>query len=315
MSDLTEKSFSDFLSHLEKDAALFPAARDSAEKYHLLREKLIRTLIWNKCPESHADAIADTALDRVAQKIAAGEDVRKTASYALTVLRFVWLEHIRKNKELAVGDDAMPDIPVNPQTPNDEDERERCLRTCLARLDGESGPKETRNATLILNYYSAEADEKLYKQRKLLALTMGFPMTVADYRIEEAGKNESAKPSSQVEDALRELESAIDRFSPDSRRAEILRIAIAGVSDDVQSPVTIRQRVEAEFDDGNALTRAIAALETAVGLIQKKSMTRLKVRACRLRSELEKCINRCVEKIASVTKKRENVTGVGGGGE
>src|SRR5687768_13825940 len=107
MSPLTATTFEQLLFRLDTDQTR------AAEKYELLRRKLVKCLTWKGCPESEADTLADTTLDRVAIKIAQGEIIENLDAYACQVLRFVWLEFIRKRKEDAAGDD-LPETAVEP---------------------------------------------------------------------------------------------------------------------------------------------------------------------------------------------------------
>lgn len=168
MSVLTANSFELLLNRLDGDAL------EAAEKYEILRQKLVKSLAWKGCPESQADALADEALDRVAAKLAQGEAIQNLNAYAAEVLRFVWLEHSRKRKEDAVGDEKMPESSVAPDIEilQDPDLRLRCLRKCLA----ETVPNDD-DRTLIIGYYDADAGEKNKDTRKNLAEKLGLTMT------------------------------------------------------------------------------------------------------------------------------------------
>jgi len=145
----------------------------AAEKYEELRLKLVKILSWKGCPDTEADALADTTLDRVADKLVKGEQIQNLNAYASEVLRFVWLEHSRKHKEDAAGDD-LPEIEVQPNIEilNDPDLRMRCLRKCMAEVVSDPSDK-----ILIVGYYDAEAGEKNKDTRKNLAEKLGLTMT------------------------------------------------------------------------------------------------------------------------------------------
>lgn len=175
MFPLTEpaSAFEQLLNRLHEDEKLFPSAADSAEKYELLRQKLVKCLTWKGCPEAEADALADTALDRVATKIAQGEKIENIKAYACEVLRYVWLEFIKKHREIAPGDENMPDTAVepNPELFDEPDVRLRCLRKCLA----ETVPDD-KDRVLIVGYYDLDAGDKIKNVRKDLAEKLGLTM-------------------------------------------------------------------------------------------------------------------------------------------
>lgn len=163
MSALTAAAFEKFLIRLDDDEIL------AGEKYLLLRQKLVKTLTWKGCAESQADALADVVLDRVAGKLESGEEILKINAYASEVLRFVWLEHLRKNKEEAFGDEEEQGGAVQPEIYEEIDLRTRCLRSCLAEFD-------QKDARLIVGYYDTDAGDKLKEIRRKLATAMDYPM-------------------------------------------------------------------------------------------------------------------------------------------
>ena len=137
----------------------------AAEKYETLRYKLVNLLTWRGCNNSDADELADRTFDRVALKIADGEKVENVAAYAGSVARFILLEHTRKKREDAVGDD-LPEIGVDPEIEilNDRDDRMECLRDCMAAMI--PSPTDQR---IIIGYYDTESNEKNKQARKRLA--------------------------------------------------------------------------------------------------------------------------------------------------
>ena len=154
-------------------AALDGDETRAAEKYETLRYKLANLLTWRGCSNSDADELADLTLDRVAAKISEGEKVENVAAYAGSVARFIFLEHKRKKREDAAGDD-LPEVAVDPDVEilNDRDERMECLRDCLAS----TVPNPT-DQKIIVGYYDTESNEKNKVARKRLAesldLTIG----------------------------------------------------------------------------------------------------------------------------------------------
>ena len=167
MTTLTANSFELLLERLDSDEVR------AGKKYEELRLKLIKCLSWKGCPESHADALADIALDRVAVKLAQNEQIQNINAYAYEVLRFVWLEHNRRRKEDAAGDD-LPETAVPPDIEilNEPDLRLRCLRKCMAEV-----VFDEKDKILIVGYYDLEAGDKLKNVRRNLAEKLGLTMT------------------------------------------------------------------------------------------------------------------------------------------
>lgn len=152
---------------------MFLAALDAdelraAEKYETLRQKLTSLLAWKGCNDSDADELADRTIDRVAIKIAEGEKVENIGAYAGSVARFIWLEHNRKKREDAAGDD-LPEVAVEPEIDvlKESDSRMECLRDCMASTI----PNPT-DRKIIIGYYDTESNEKNKNARKRLAETL-----------------------------------------------------------------------------------------------------------------------------------------------
>ena len=164
MAELTASALNQLLQRLDPDE------NQAVEKYGTLRFKLTEFFKWRGCPESQADDLADETLDRVALKIAGGEKVASLAAYVNTIARYVHLEHQRKHKEDAAGDD-LPEVAVQPDFAADPDERLRCLRKCLP----ETVP-QPQDQQLIIGYYETGEGAKLKEQRKNLAARLGLTM-------------------------------------------------------------------------------------------------------------------------------------------
>jgi DNA-directed RNA polymerase specialized sigma24 family protein len=151
-------------------AALDGDEARAAEKYETLRYKLVNLMTWKGCCNSDADDLADLTLDRVASKIAGGEKVENVGAYAGSVARFILLEHNRKKREDAAGDD-LPEVAVDPDVEilRDRDNRMDCLRDCMASTI----PNPT-DQQIIVGYYDTESDEKNKHARKRLAESLGM---------------------------------------------------------------------------------------------------------------------------------------------
>ena len=169
--EMTSTSFQVLLERLDADRGA------AAERYETIRIKLVHLLQWRGCAESHADELADRTLDRVAAKLAAGEQVENVSAFAAAVARFIWLEHSRKNRAEAVGDD-LPETPVEIDMSflDDPDERMKCLRRCVATKFTDDEKR------LIVNYYDTDADEKAKTARRRLAESFGLTMNAMKVR-------------------------------------------------------------------------------------------------------------------------------------
>jgi DNA-directed RNA polymerase specialized sigma24 family protein len=172
LSTLTANSFELLLT------ALDPDQMQAAVKYETLRSKLTHILMWRGCSESDADELADRTLDRVAGKLAEGETVENLPAYSASVARFIWLEHSRRKKEDAVGDD-MPEVAVDPDVSvfEEPDRRTECLRDCMA----ETIPNPT-DRRIIIGYYDTETNEKNKHARKRLADSLDITVNALKVR-------------------------------------------------------------------------------------------------------------------------------------
>jgi DNA-directed RNA polymerase specialized sigma24 family protein len=168
MATLTAAALEMLLVRLDADP------EQAADKYEVLRLKLIRFVSWKGCPESMADALADRVLDRLAVKIGGGADIRNVDAYALEILRFVWLEHLRNAKESTSASGDLPAIAANPDIPllDDEDRRLECLRGCLDEVVPDAADR-----ALIVGYYDTEHGLKNKEHRKALATRVGVTLT------------------------------------------------------------------------------------------------------------------------------------------
>src|SRR5215208_1379426 len=116
---LTQEAFDQLLISLGDD-------RDSGGKKYLeIRGNLIRFFEWRGCsfPEDHADE----TINRMAKRVAAGEEILNHSGYAIGVARLLLLEihKGRQREQSALAEiSAAPDVYV----PEDDDEsRLACL--------------------------------------------------------------------------------------------------------------------------------------------------------------------------------------------
>lgn len=141
--ETVSKSALDFL------LAKLDADREQAgEKYLALLDELANYLRVKNCFDSRL--AAEDALDRVARKIAGGEDVLNIRAYAFRVAKFVLLENLRKVRPAEFPEDyenrfAAPE--------SQSDFRLECLEECLKTLDA-------LDREIIVNWYQGEGKEK-----------------------------------------------------------------------------------------------------------------------------------------------------------
>lgn len=164
---LSATAFEMLLRRLDVDPVI------AADKYEVLRLKLIKSVIWRGCPESQADRLADAAIDRIAVKIEKGESIENVNAYASEVIRFVWLEYSRKSKEDTLASEDFPEIISEPieEHFDDVDHRMNCLRKCLNEVVPDDDDR-----SLIVGYYDTCPGQKNKDQRRDIAQRFGLSM-------------------------------------------------------------------------------------------------------------------------------------------
>lgn len=165
---LTQEAFDKLL------IALGGGDRESgSEKYLEIRSNLTRFFEWRACsfPEDHADE----TINRIAKKVAEGEEILNPSGYAMGVARLLLLEILKSRQreqsaltELGQANEAYVD------SDDDDGDRLECLRNCLQTLSPD-------NRELILQYYQGEKSEKI-KNRKKLMDRLGIPVNTLRMR-------------------------------------------------------------------------------------------------------------------------------------
>jgi RNA polymerase sigma factor (sigma-70 family) len=161
--ELTEEAFSKLLESLDKDRGR------AGEKYEDLRRTLARFFEWRgaPAPEDHVDE----TLNRVARRLAEGQEVSNFGGYCYGVARLVMLESLKgQERELIPLEDADPGslkAAEADESAEEEERRLRCLEECLRTL-----PAESRD--LITEYYQDERRDKI-NRRQALADRLGIP--------------------------------------------------------------------------------------------------------------------------------------------
>jgi len=157
----------------DKLLVAFGGDRESAgRKYLEIRNNLTRFFEWRGCsfPEDHADE----TINRMAKRVAAGEEILNHSGYAIGVARLLFLEinKGRQREQLALAEiSATPDVYV---AEDDDESRLACLRSCLQALSPD-------NRDLILQYYQGEKGEKIGNRKKLLE-RLGIPVNTLRMR-------------------------------------------------------------------------------------------------------------------------------------
>lgn len=164
---LTQEAFDKLL------AALGPDRERAAETYLEIRNNLVRFFEWRGCPlpEDHADE----TFNRLAKRVAGGEEILNPMSYCLGVARMLLLEI---NKERAREQQALSEMATSQAAFEGVDERAEarieCLRKCLETLSPD-------NRGLIIQYYQGEKGAKI-ENRKRLVERLGIPINTLRMR-------------------------------------------------------------------------------------------------------------------------------------
>lgn len=148
--------------------------RDSGGKKYLeIRGNLIRFFEWRGCPfpEDHADE----TINRMARRVAEGEEVLNPSGYAMGIARLLVLEIVKgQQREQA----ALNEMTTNTEAYAEEEDagegRIECLRQCLDTLT-------TDNRQLILEYYQGEKGDKIRNRKKLIE-RLGIPVNTLRMR-------------------------------------------------------------------------------------------------------------------------------------
>lgn len=163
---LTQEAFDKLL------LALGDNRESASQKYLEIRSNLTRFFEWRGCsfPEDHADE----TINRVAKKVAEGEEILNPSGYAMGVARLLLLEIIKgRQREQA----ALNEIGTASEAyveSDDGESRLKCLNRCLQSLSGD-------NRDLILQYYQGEKGDKIQNRKKLLE-HLGIPVNTLRMR-------------------------------------------------------------------------------------------------------------------------------------
>ncbi len=160
---------------LEQLLRLLDADRErAAERYELIRRKLIRLFAWRGC--AFPEELADETINRVAKKLVEGTKVKaqNPSRYFAGVAHRVFLEVVRREQRerrvmAELGTQPSPE-PISKET----ERRLSCLDSCLARLDEKS-------RTLIVEFYRGSEGVRI-ANRKRLAAALGITVNALRIR-------------------------------------------------------------------------------------------------------------------------------------
>ena len=165
---LTREALDSLLDYLGPDRSA------AGERYEEIRGRLIRLFGWRGC--DHADELADETINRVAEKIACGVEIRSEDPfrYFCGVAHLVFKEILRREKRQRTALEEVRHLPPPPD-PEEEDERLDWLRGCMAELDEEQ-------RTLILDYHRGDGSQRI-KRRQTIAERMAIPINALRIRV------------------------------------------------------------------------------------------------------------------------------------
>lgn len=149
---LTQEAFDGLL------ACLSPNRDEAGEKYLEIRRNLIRFFEWRGC--SFPDDHADETVNRVARKVAEGEQILNPNAYFIGVARLLLLEILKARAKETTALAEMSNAPVQVPDNSGDEARVACLQECLQELTAE-------NRDLIVQYYQGDKGDKIANRKKL----------------------------------------------------------------------------------------------------------------------------------------------------
>jgi DNA-directed RNA polymerase specialized sigma24 family protein len=144
-------------------AALNPDRAAASAEYERLRQRLIRffSIRQARSPED----LADTAFNRIARRLAEGEEIRDTRQYLSGIARMLLLEDHHKRRQ---EEHALRMVANAPNDSHPDQGLPEALDACLATL-----PPGSRE--LLERYYSAEGRRRI-AVRQQVAKEMGMEL-------------------------------------------------------------------------------------------------------------------------------------------
>lgn len=174
--------------------------RDGGAAYEELRQRLQFFFEWKGC--DGAPELADETLNRVAAKLAAGEQIHtdEPRRYAFGVARFVYLEAVKRRARHTQAERADRAVTSEDSPADDAARREArlaALEACLNAL-----PPQLQQ--ILLRYHEDDGRQRI-DQRKQLADEMGIALNALRIRVHRL--------RAQVEDCVRSRLGRTDRIA------------------------------------------------------------------------------------------------------
>lgn len=159
---LTKEAFDKLLARMDADVEL------AGEKYLLARRNLVRFFEGRCC--RFAEEHADETINRVARRLAEGQEIHNLNGYLYGVARLVLLEVLgnREKEQQALKEMSLRIVRPDPDETDETDQRFDCLTRCLNKLPD-------RGRELIVEYYQCEKGSKI-ENRQRLAAGLGIPL-------------------------------------------------------------------------------------------------------------------------------------------
>jgi DNA-directed RNA polymerase specialized sigma24 family protein len=152
----------------ERLLAALDAEREAAAKaYQGLHQRLAQRFAWRGADDPAA--LADLTFDRVADKLAAGEEVRDIVGFTLGVARFVELEAARRASSERTAIEKERGVPAaDPDESAEHERRVAALQRCLEAL-------EATERELMLDYHQGRGQARIERRQRLAdALSVGL---------------------------------------------------------------------------------------------------------------------------------------------
>jgi DNA-directed RNA polymerase specialized sigma24 family protein len=165
---LTREALDSLLDYLGPDRSA------AGERYEEIRGRLIRLFGWRGC--DHAEELADETINRVAEKIASGVEIRSEDPfrYFCGVAHLVFKEILRRQKRERTALEEVRHLPPPPD-PEQEDERLEWLRGCMEELDEEQ-------RALVLDYHRGDGGARI-QRRRAIAERLAIPINALRIRV------------------------------------------------------------------------------------------------------------------------------------
>ncbi len=149
---ITQAGFDRFLDCLAE------TREEAGAEYERVRGRLI---LYFQCRDViQSEDCADEAINRVIQKLVAGEEIRDPAAYVFGIARMILLETTRKQHRHAAIEEAHAVSLPNFEEDDEQQHRMACLRNCLLNLSAEE-------RALITQYYEEQKRAKIDLRQKL----------------------------------------------------------------------------------------------------------------------------------------------------